>query len=70
MTLWDIAAGILLAFGVIGMILYGVRNHDRGLFIGGLVFMAVIVCWRLAIWHGDIDRGAPERAYIAANSGQ
>jgi hypothetical protein len=60
--LWDIAAGILIAFMVAGGVIYGLRNNDKGVAAIAAVFMAAIVIWRAGCWYSG---GCPAPDHVS-----
>lgn len=72
MTFWDIAAGILVAFGLIAGIIRGSRSQaDRPMLYICAGLAIFIVLFRGACWHGlacEVD-GHPKASELSARYG-
>lgn len=67
MNMWDIAAGILLAAGLIVGIVLGFRRNERFVGCVALIFASAIIIWRAEAWHAASE--PPSREALMAKYG-
>jgi hypothetical protein len=66
----DIAAGVLLAAGLLFGVVYGFRQNDRGILIGFGIMAASLICWRVVVWRDvDLEARATEPVDLYAKYG-
>lgn len=53
--MWDVAAGILIAFMIAGGVIYGAVQKDRGILAGAAVIMACVLIWRTSCWYWGLS---------------
>lgn len=59
LSMWDIAAGIIIGLGLIGAVAYGLRQSDRGVTVIFGIVMAAIVIWRSSCWYYGLACDVP-----------
>lgn len=57
--MWDVAAGILIAFMIAGGVIYGAVQKDRGILAGAAIIMAFVLIWRSSCWYWGLACDVP-----------
>lgn len=71
-NLWDVAAGMMIAFMVVAGLIYGLRNDEKFVAAVAAVAMAAIIIWRANCWYSGacVDAGPPPISAVSLTAHQ